>query len=456
MHKQKRQENSVRNPRDIAKDLRAGRISRREFVQWAADGAFSLAATSSLLGQAAHAQATPDSGHAHDVHHHDHAASHDDSYDYNQTNLDPYAEWLKTEGIPVYRDFAVTDLRALELKPWSRVGGLGAHVNLIGGEGVNTAYVCELPPGAATNPQRYLFEETIYILDGEGESEMWAPRGHKYAVQWKAGSVLGPPLNMWRRHINRGSKPARFLSVNNAPVVIDLFHNSDFVFNNDYVFRDRFDEAGEFLKAGDDKIHSKTIPGGEQPKHVHMFHGSFIPDARTIGLKTSASRGKGNSRIELELSNNTMQTHISEFSTGTYKMAHRHGPGSHVVTLNGQGYTLFWKGSTRYSEATEKKRVDWTDGSLFVPPDGWFHQHFNTGRDAARYIAPNWGGDGRWFMEGLGGGGYTHLLDSVDVKKGGNMVEYEDEDPQVREMYVAELNKSGIKFNMDTKKRESE
>jgi hypothetical protein len=59
-------------------------------------------------------------------------------------------------------------------------------------------------------------------------------------------------------------------------------------------------------------------------------------------------------------------------------------------------------------------------------------------------------------MEGLGGGGYTHLLDSVDVKKGGNMIEYEDEDPQVREMYIAELNKSGIKFNMDLNQRESD
>ncbi|WP_433966490.1 hypothetical protein [Tunturiibacter gelidiferens] len=55
-------------------------------------------------------------------------------------------------------------------------------------------------------------------------------------------------------------------------------------------------------------------------------------------------------------------------------------------------------------------------------------------------------------MEGLGGGGYTHMLDSLDVKKGGNMIEYQDEDPQVLELYLAELAKSGIKFNMDTKK----
>lgn len=444
----------MKTPLELAKDLQAGRISRREFVQRAADGAISLAATCSILGQVAEGQTAYAPSHGHDQP----VAGATADYNPNQTNLNPYAEFLKSEGIPVYRDFAVSDLRSLELKPWKRVGGLGAHVNLVGGEGVNTAYVCELPPGEATNPQRYLFEETIYFLDGEGESEMWVPKGRKYNVKWHAGSVLGPPLNMWRRHINRGNKPAKFLSVNNAPVAIDLFHNNDFVFNNDYVFHDRFDEAGDFLKSSDDKIHMKDVlrTGGGANKHVYTFHGSFIPDARTIGLKKSASRGQGNSRIELELSNNTMQTHISEFSTGTYKMAHRHGPGSHVVTLNGTGYTLFWKGSTRYSDAPLKKRVDWTDGSLFVPPDGWFHQHFNTGRDSARYIAPNWGGDGRWFMEGLGGGGYTHLLDSVDVNKGGNMIEYADEDPEVREMYVAELNKSGIQFNMDTKKRVEE
>jgi len=443
----------VKSPKDIAIDFRAGRLSRRDFVKRAADGAFTLAATCSILKGVADGQ-SPSPANAYPTQ--KHADAHDSGYNVNQTNFDPFAAWLDQEGIPVYRDFAIKDLRALELQPWKRVGGLGAHINLVGGEGVNCAYVCELPAGASTNSQRYLFEETIYFLEGEGETELWAPTGEKFSVKWKAGSVLGPPLNLWRKHTNLGSKPARFLSVNNAPVAIDLFHNIDFVFNNDFVFRDRFDTEGNFLKSGDNKMLTKIVKGHKHERSIHTWHGSFVPDARTIGLERAADRGKGNSRIELELANNTMQTHISEFSTGTYKMAHRHGPGSHVVTLNGTGYTLFWKGSTRYSEAKEKKRVDWTDGSLFVPPDGWFHQHFNTGRDAARYIAPNWGGQGRWFMEGLGGGGYTHLLDSVDVKTGGNMIEYEDEDPQVREMYVAELAKSGIKFNMDTNDRVSE
>ena len=114
-----------------------------------------------------------------------------------------------------------------------------------------------------------------------------------------------------------------------------------------------------------------------------------------------------------------------------------------------------WKGSLKYSDAPSvtQKRVDWTEGSLFVPPDGWFHQHFNAGRDPARYIAPTWGGDGKWFMRSLGGGGRTHRLGKTSTRKGGNLIEYEDEDPAIREIFQAELKKNGIEFRMP-KKRE--
>ena len=151
-----------------------------------------------------------------------------------------------------------------------------------------------------------------------------------------------------------------------------------------------------------------------------------------------------------------MQAHISEFEVGTYKKAHRHGPGSHVVVLNGHGYTLMWKGTLKYSEAqaATQKRIDWVEGSLFVPPDGWFHQHFNAGREPARYIAPTWGGDGKWFNRALGGGGRTHRLGKTSTRKGGNLIEYADEDPLIREIYAAELKKSGIEMRMPSKKGE--
>jgi gentisate 1,2-dioxygenase len=429
----------VKEPKDLIRKFLGGDLSRREFVERAANGGLALTATATALkGQriqdAAKRLRNPD-----------------------QTNLNPYEEWLKQEDLPVYREYGITDLRAIEVKPWKRMGTMGAYLDLKGGEGVNNAYVCEIAPGGSTKPQRYLFEEVLYILSGEGESAIWNPGGAKQMVKWKAGGILGPPLNAWRQHFNRGSTPVRLLAITNAPVVIDLFHNMDFVFNNDYVFRDRYDgDAGEF-GAGEDKLHQKktTEETSEQKGGVYTWESDFIPNARTMGLAVSRERGAGNSRIELQLANNTMQAHISEFEVGTYKKAHRHGPGSHVVMLNGRGYTLMWKGSLKYSEAPQKERVDFVEGSIFVPPDGWFHQHFNSGADPARYLAATWGGDGKWFMRALGGGGRTHRLGKTTTRKGGNLIEYEDEDPSIREIFAAELAKSGIPMKMPGKGKKS-
>ncbi len=429
----------MNNPGEWVRKLQRGAVSRREFVERAAAGGLSLTATTAALkAERKHAAAAV-------------------SRNPDQTNLNPYEEWLKQENLPVIREYGVLDLRKVEVKPWKRMGTLGAYLDLKGGEGVNNAYVCEIASGGSTQPQRYLFEEIVYVLTGEGETAIWNPGGHKQIVKWQAGSVLGPPLNAWRQHFNRGSAPVRLLSITNAPVIIDLFHNLDFVFNNDFVFRDRYNgDPGEFA-AGDAKLHQKktTSEESEQRGGVYTWESDFIPNARTMGLAVSRERGAGNSRIELQLADNTMQAHISEFEVGTYKKAHRHGPGSHVVMLNGRGYTLMWKGSNKYTDAPQKERVDFIEGSIFVPPDGWFHQHFNTGTDPARYLAATWGGDGKWFMRALGGGGRTHRLGKTSIRKGGNLIEYEDEDPAVREIYSAELAKTGIPMKMPGKGKTS-
>jgi hypothetical protein len=49
----------MRNPRDLIRAFRSARISRREFVERAAEGALGLTATLSVLSATAHPQSQP-------------------------------------------------------------------------------------------------------------------------------------------------------------------------------------------------------------------------------------------------------------------------------------------------------------------------------------------------------------------------------------------------------------
>lgn len=362
----------------------------------------------------------------------------------------PYEQWMANEGVPIHQGYSIPNLRALEVKPWPRLGVKGALIDLQGAEGTDGAYLFELEAGASTHPLRYMFEEAIFVLEGEGETTVWQEGGQKQSLKWKKGGLFSPPLNCWRQHFNRGRTRSRLISVTDAPLVIDLFHSAGFVFNNDFVFRDRYNNEPDYFTVNQSKLRgagsAATFGEGERGA-VSILDTGFIPDINNLELYEAKSRGFKNKSLEIALSDNAMQTHISEFEVGTYKRAHRHGPGSHVMVLAGVGYTLMWTDVPKYSEAPKRVRVDWTDGSLLVPPDRWFHQHFNAGGSAAKYMATTWIG-GKYFVKALGGGGRTHRLNTVSTKQGGNMVDYTDEDPVVRSMYEEELKKNGIKPQM--------
>ncbi len=347
--------------------------------------------------------------------------------------INTYAEYQQREGIPVVRGFAVEDLATVEVGPWARRGVNGTFVNLDGTGGTNDAYVCEIPPGGSTNPQRQLYEEMIFVLDGNGSTSVWYDEARKVSFEWKTGSLFATPINAWHRHFNgRGDRPARFLAVTSAPLVMNLFHNVDFIFNTPYVFDDRFAGQEDYFD-GEGKVFVSKI------RNRPALETNFVPDTRSIELYNWKERGAGGRNIMFELAHNTMAAHISEFPVGTYKKGHRHGPGAHVIILGGQGYSLLWPAGT------EPRKVDWRPGSMVVPPQHWFHQHFNSGAEPARYLALRWGSR-RYDMGGAIS--YEGETSDVDVKQGGAQIEYQDEDPKIHERFEAELARSGAQCRM--------
>ena len=51
-----------------------------------------------------------------------------------------------------------------------------------------------------------------------------------------------------------------------------------------------------------------------------------------------------------------------------YRAAHRHGPGVTIVGVApGNGFAVM------YPEGGEKIVCPWTEASVFVPPNNWFH-----------------------------------------------------------------------------------
>lgn len=155
-----------------------------------------------------------------------------------------------------------------------------------------------------------------------------------------------------------------------------------------------------------------------------------MPDVHTLKLHEWKARGGGGTNVMLELAQGSMGAHISQFQPGTYKKAHRHGPGAHVIILDGVGFSLLWKEGD-----DNRERCDWKPGSVVVPPENWFHEHFNTGSEPVRYLALRF--SGRKFRQP----GSQARGDGADVsvKLGGWQIEYEDEDPRIHEMFERDL-----------------
>jgi oxalate decarboxylase/phosphoglucose isomerase-like protein (cupin superfamily) len=333
----------------------------------------------------------------------------------------PYERWVRSEGLDIVPANYIRNLRTVELKPWASRAGRGIFINHEASRHSNDCYVCEIPAGAKLEPRRQIFEEMILILSGRGSTTVRNNAGQGVTFEWKAGAIFAIPLNCWHQHFNgSGAEPARFVAVTFAPSVINMYDDLDFVFGNSHDFRKRFSGEPDYFSTK-----------GEQ--NGFLLQTNFVPDAVNLPLIAAKERGAGGGHIRFNMARGALASHISQFPVGTYKKAHKHGPGAHVIILSGEGYSLMW------GEGEEPVRYDWEIGTLIVPPNATFHQHFNSGAAPARYLA---------FKHSSPRNKQGVPMSWISRRLGGNQIDYADETPAVRKIFADALAKNGLQSRM--------
>ena len=101
-------------------------------------------------------------------------------------NLFPYDNFMEREELPVHRAVVgVDDVTTLPRAPWKRTGGSGTFIQLEGTfQSERGIYVADIPGGGQLEPEKHIYEEEIFVLQGNGTAEVWQGNGKKLTFEW--------------------------------------------------------------------------------------------------------------------------------------------------------------------------------------------------------------------------------------------------------------------------------
>lgn len=339
-----------------------------------------------------------------------------------------YDNWVAKQGIPVYKDYYIADGRTVELGDWDARGHKAAFLQLAGLEGVSEARISEIAPGGKIAPVKFAIEEVVYVLQGRGVATVWADGGEKHSFEWNAHALFRIPGNHWVEYSNMaGDVPVRLLQVNNLPVAMSAMQQADHFFDVSVPTKSMVGgPEGDFFS---DAQVIESDPSGRGQVRSYWV-GNFFPDMRAWDkLVPFKGRGAGGTTVFVQFPGSELTAHMSVFPAKTYKKGHRHGPAYVLAIPSGEGFSVMWQ------EGKEKVYVPWQEGSIFVPPNRWFHQHFNVGEQPGRYLAfhplPQFTG-----------------FAAENLDRSNDQFEYHQEDPAIRAHFEAELAKRGLTSEM--------
>ncbi len=360
-----------------------------------------------------------------------------------------YDAFMESEGIPIFRGLGISKVQNLPLMAWKRRGGRGSYIQLYGTEGKWGCYVIEVPGAGATNPEKHLYEEIYYVVEGRGSTEVWLDSDSKrHIFEWQAGSMFSIPVNACHRLVNASSSPALLLGGTTAPNLMNLLNDVGAIFDSPYVFKNRFSGADDFYKYKDE-IEPDPVRG------LAMRRTNFLPDIVNCDLPLDNRRSPGYRRIEPFMTDNSFYLWIAQHENGRYSKAHAHTSAAVLICLKGKGYTYTWPerdgvNPWKDGKADKVQRIDYEPvGMVSAAPGGarWFHQHFGVSKQPLRLTA--WFGP---FNPGREPGppGEKHTdYTAMDIDEGGSSIPYWMEDPYIKKEYEETLAKEGVTSRMD-------
>lgn len=336
---------------------------------------------------------------------------------YTWSRLSPYDRWVASTGVPVIDGYFIGDARSVKLTSWDERGCDTAFVRLSGQEGYTEARISELRPGASTPEANFSFDEAVYVLDGQGITTLRSSDGSRTrSFEWQKHSLFLIPRYCHHMFSNTsGQRPARLLHFNYLPLAMASNPDPAFHFANPYKDTSSLSDATLYSDA--------KVSGDEMVAGMSLWSGNFFADMRAWDkLDPFQGRGAGGSAVFIRFPESPVWAHMSVFPARSYKKAHRHGPGVLIVIPSGEGFSVMWP------EGKDKVFIPWQEGSVFVPPDQWFHQHFNLTGAPARYLALH---------------SPYHLNMSAEAVRdpSRDQIEYTAEDSSIRQRFEAELEK---------------
>ncbi len=255
---------------------------------------------------------------------------------------------------------------------------------------------------------RHTVEAVIYYEGGEGYSVI---DGIEYP--WKPGDFICVPMFAWHRHVVTRGDAMTYLAATTGPLsmYLGLAVYEDERYPEHWIFAQKGEEELRTLipgKTGAPEGSTKVAVGSAEKQEARSQTDLVYAKALAYASKEEKDRRAGKVLVRGEdlhfeptrMGNvalvvdptvgfhvRTLGTLVAEIPAGKRSGAHRHAYEETNYVVAGSGYSII-----------EDQRFDWKKGDSFcIPFFGW-HQHFNTGKEPARFLVHH----DRAYMENLG------------------------------------------------------